>query len=218
MVRIMIPQRQRKTLEPCAKCGLHALRCLCAEIPRLSLATRVTLVIHANELKRTTNTGRLAIHALENSEMRVRGLEHEAQDLSALLNPAYETLFLYPSENAVELNAALVSRLTKPAHLIVPDGNWRQAGKVHYRHKELAHVQRVTLKRPLSVTEHLRAESSEDGMATLQAIAIALGVLEGDAVGARLEALYELKLRRTLEGRGSRPPANVIRRDDTEHS
>ena len=65
--------RKRKTIDPCERCGLHRSLCICGEIPLLSLATQVVLVIHAKELKRTTNTGRLAIHALLNSKMCVRG-------------------------------------------------------------------------------------------------------------------------------------------------
>jgi hypothetical protein len=39
-------------------------------------------------------------------------------------------------------------------------------------------------------------------MATLHAIACALGVIEGDAVKTRLMKLYEAKITRTLIGRG----------------
>ncbi|MBI2209610.1 MAG: DTW domain-containing protein, partial [Deltaproteobacteria bacterium] len=47
--------------------------CICGSIPRLDLSTRVCLIVHVNELKRSSNTGRLALRALVNSEMRVRG-------------------------------------------------------------------------------------------------------------------------------------------------
>ena len=39
-------------------------------------------------------------------------------------------------------------------------------------------------------------------MATLQAIARGLAVIEGDAVGAQLMKLYQAKIERTLIGRG----------------
>ena len=40
------------------------------------------------------------------------------------------------------------------------------------------------------------------GMATLQAIAHAMGIIEGDAVKDELLKLYNIKLERTLLGRG----------------
>lgn len=202
-------QRQRKTKDPCAVCFLHKDRCICHAIPLLDLQTRVCLVIHAKELKRTTNTGRLALQALKNSEMHVRGEGKEKLDLSEILDPVYQPLLLYPSDDAVELDADFVASLKKPVLLIVPDGNWRQASKVHHRHQELAQVQRVFLKKKIrdektiASQKSLRLESTADGMATLEAIAHALRWLEGEEAGVSLQQLYEQKLTQTLLGRGT---------------
>ena len=199
-------ERKRKTKHPCPACGLHPLRCLCASVPRLSLATRVCVVVHAKELKRTTNTGRLAVLALANAEMRVRGDGREALDLGDLLTTGYRSFLFYPSAEARELTPALVAESRLPIQLIVPDGNWRQAGKVSVRHRELAIVPRVMVRSPAGRDVRgpaLRAEHFAAGMATLEAIALALGVIEGPAVGAALTDLYRLKLERTHEGRGT---------------
>lgn len=202
--------RKRKTKDPCPVCFLNQTLCICALIPRLELKTRVCLVVHAKELKRTTNTGRLALHALTNSEMRVRGATHEAVDLSDLLNPDYHPVLFYPSDEAIELDADLVEQITKPILLIVPDGNWRQASKVHYRHQELKGVPRVKISSPNIAKQHLRAESTENGMSTLQAVAMAITVIEGSQVGGQLEALYQAKLSATLVGRGHAKPHRLI--------
>jgi len=162
------------------------------------------LIVHAKELKRTTNTGRLALKALTNSEMRIRGEGREALDLSELLTPEYRALLFYPAENALELTPALVNEDPRPIQLIVPDGNWRQASKVHYRHQELAAIPRVMIATPNESKIHMRAETTKEGMATLQAIAQALGVIEGAEVQEKLMALYNLKLTRTLTGRGQK--------------
>lgn len=176
-------------------------------IPRLELATKVVLVIHRKELKRTTNSGQLALRALVNSEMRVRGeLDGAALDLSDLLSASYRTMLFYPSDDAVELTQQLVEASTVPIQLVVPDGNWRQASKVFSRHPELRDVLKVKITEPNVSRDHLRAEHFPEGMSTLQAIARALGVTEGAGVGQKLEDLYQLKLERTLlgrEGRGS---------------
>ncbi len=154
------------------------------------------------ELKRTSNTGRLALKALVNSEMRVRGNTRETLDLSELLTPRYRTFLFYPSDDAVELDNELVVRDRTPIQLIVPDGTWRQASKVHFRHHELRDVPRVKISAPDSSKFHLRAQHRPEGMATLQAIAHALGVLEGDLVKAQLMKLYDLRVERALVARG----------------
>ena len=156
--------RKRKTKDPCPVCGLHRELCICCHIPNLRLLTKVTLVVHAKELKRTTNTGRLLIHSLVNSEMRVRGGLDENIDLSDILSPQYKSLLFYPGEDALELNAGLVAQSAKPIQLIVPDGNWRQASKVRSRQKELGEIPCVRISTPNVAQQHLRAESRVNGM------------------------------------------------------
>lgn len=198
---------QRKTQHPCPRCFLHRLRCICHLIPQLDLKTRLTLVVHAKELKRTTNTGRLAVLALSNSEMCVRGQSQEALDLSHLLNSAYQPYLLYPSEDATYLEE-LELRDDRPVHLIVPDGNWRQASKVHTRHLELRDVPRVklSLSGRFESEGSLRKEHFVSGMATLEAIAHAMAYFEGEEVSNRILAVYQAKLRATLEGREPKGP------------
>jgi DTW domain-containing protein YfiP len=171
-------------------------------VPRIELRTRICLVIHHRELLRSSNTGLLAFRALVNSEMRIRGESRERLELTDLLTPQYRTFLFYPSDDAVELDGALVAREETPIQLIVPDGTWRQARKIHYRHHELKDVPRVKIGAPKDSTFQLRAQSRPEGMATLQAIAHGLAVIEGEQVGAQLMQLYHAKIERTLVGRG----------------
>ena len=193
---------RKKTKDPCPICYLTRTLCICDAIPRLDLNTRVCLVVHVNELKRSSNTGRLALRALVNSEMRVRGETRETLDLRDLLTHRYRTFLFYPSDDAVELDHELVAQDATPIQLIVPDGTWRQAGKVQYRHHELKDVPRVKISKPDRSKFRLRAQHRPEGMATLQAIAHALGVIEGDLVKAQLMKLYQAKVERTLIARG----------------
>jgi DTW domain-containing protein YfiP len=195
---------QRKTQDPCPTCFLHKDLCICAQIPHLDLKTKLILIIHAKELKRTTNTGRLATHALVNSELLVRGLDHAPLDLSSLLTPSYRTLLFFPADDAEDLTVEYVQQDPRPIQLIVPDGNWRQASKVNTRHLELKDIPRVMIKAPNLASQHLRAETTPEGMATLQAIAEAFGVIEGADVRKALMDLYQAKLSATLKGRGQK--------------
>lgn len=199
--------RKRKTVDPCPTCFLHKQRCICDSIPKLDLKTRVSLIIHAKELKRTTNTGRLALHALVNSEMYVRGKTTERLDLSSLLVPEYETYVLFPSDDAMNLEDI---KPQKPIQLIVTDGNWRQASKLNTRHPELGHLPRVKISAENMARFHLRKEHFPEGLATLEAIALALRVIEGDVVGDSMMALYHKKLTATLQGRGLIPSDSEI--------
>lgn len=199
----MIFDRKRKTKDPCLVCGLHKDLCLCHLIPSLDLKTKLVLVIHHRELKRTSNTGRLALHSLKNSDVRVRGEKNKGPlDLSDLLTPSYRTLLFFPSDDARELTPELVQESALPIQLIVPDGNWRQASKVSIRHPELNTIERVKISAVNTADKHLRTEHFAEGMSTLQAIAQAFATIEGVDVGQKLNDLYLEKLTRTLKARG----------------
>lgn len=202
-------QRKRKTIDPCLTCYLHKSRCICEHIQPLELKTKIFLIVHHKELKKSTNTGRLALEALTNSEMKVRGvLGEERLNLSSILDKsAYQTFLFYPAEDALELDEAFIQHYEKhfnqPIQLIVPDGNWRQASKVHYRHPELAELPRLKISTPNLATRHMRKESTPNGMATMEAIACALGFIEGAQVQEHLMKIYLKKLEQTLKGRGT---------------
>jgi DTW domain-containing protein YfiP len=191
-----------KAKQRCPVCDASLTLCMCAALPRLDLRTKITLVIHHRELARSSNTGLLALRALVNSELRVRGESRDTLDLSDLLSPRYRTLLFFPSAAAVELDRELVGQDPRPIQLIVPDGTWRQARKIHSRHPELSDIPRVKISTPNHATFQLRAQSRPEGMATLQAIASALGIIEGDPVAAQLMKLYRARLDRTLSARG----------------
>ena len=193
---------KRKTQDPCEGCFLHRKLCICDFFPSLTLKTKLSLIIHSKELKRTTNTGMLAVKSLANSEVFVRGIKESPLNFQTVLDPFYRPVMFFPSVGAVDLNQEFIKQSPKPIQLLVPDGNWRQASKIHYRYAELENLPRVMIKAPNQSTEHLRKESSPDGMATLQAIAYAMGAIEGEAVQKSLLDLYQLKLTRTLQGRG----------------
>ena len=194
------PRGQRKTQDPCQGCFLHRDRCICSQIVSLDLATRVTVLIHSKETKRTTNTGLLAAKALINSQVTVHGRRDQATSVE--LPPGYQHWVLAPGAKSQELTTELFSKPGLPVHLIVPDGNWRQASKMPDRIPELIHLPRLKLVGLNTDRSFLRKESKPEGLATLQSIALALGFIEGAKVQRHLLELYDLKLQATLRGRG----------------
>jgi DTW domain-containing protein YfiP len=203
--RPLVSRRNNAALR-CARCHMHSTLCVCALIPRLATRTKVVLVIHRYEDRKPTNTGRLATECLVNSEVRVRG--HLSDDLAPLGTDAdAQTVLLFPHEDAVPLERFVASE--RPVTLVVPDGNWRQASKVRKRVPGLAGVPCALLPAGAPSSYRLRAEAHGHGLAALDAIARALGILEGDHVRAAMEALFRTMVERTLWVRGSLPTSDV---------
>ncbi|MBI3543772.1 MAG: DTW domain-containing protein [Deltaproteobacteria bacterium] len=188
--------------------------CLCAECDlarsRLATSTRLVLVIHFRELRTTTNTGRLACLALPDAELRVRGREGAPLRTDDLFEPGRRTLVLFPSEAADDLTPEFAARNPGPYTLVVPDGNWSQSRRTARRLGRLdapdgARVQFVRLPQAAPSRYALRHEPAPDGLATCEAIARALGVLDGAGPQRELERVFELMVERTLATRGLFP-------------
>ncbi len=198
----------------CSRCRMHQELCICGHLPKLGTRSRVCLLMHAQEKDKPSNTGRLAQLCLENSEVRYRGLRDGTPlDLSGLISEDYETWMLYLSPDSSELTPELVAQTSKPVRLLVLDGTWSQASRLGSklaRSPALAGVRKVKLRiQPEKPSEYkLRAEHHPDGMATFEAIARALGVLEGKEgpeVQSRLEEVFRLMNERVLFTRGKLP-------------
>jgi len=180
---------------------MHLALCLCAQIPRLALATKLVLIMHHRELPRTTASGPLALRALPNSELHVHGQRDAPLDLNALHTQGRRVALLFPSEDATPLSAAWLARDPRPVTLVVPDGNWRQASRAARRVPGLERAERVGLPPGPPSQYGLRHEPRAEGLATFEAIARALGVLESSAVQQQLEALFARMVGATLSTR-----------------
>ena len=195
--------RRVAVVRRCLACKMHLSLCICALIPRLATRTRLLLVIHRAEQRKSTNTGLLAAACLENSAIVVRG--EEATGHAALpLTPTERAILLYPAEDALPLPelAASLRRSTEPITLVVPDGNWRQAAKVRKRVPGLAELPCVALPVTVPSRYRLRTGAHDHSLATLEAIARVLGVLEGPHVEAAMLVPFRAMVERTLWARG----------------
>ncbi len=187
----------------CGRCRMHASLCLCPVIPRVETRTRLLLVMHRYEERKPTNTGRLAALCLSGSTIVVRG--HAGKPSAPLpVAPDTQPVLLFPAEDAGPIAPFAVSE--RPVTLIVPDGTWRQASKVRARVPGLRDVPCVTLPRGRPSTYALRVDAHETGLGTMEAIARAFGILEGDRGGEvqrQLEWVFRVMVERTLWARGA---------------
>ena len=155
----MAPTNRSHPANRCPRCLIRPDLCFCDRITPVTIDTKVVIVMHATELKLTTNTASLAQACLTNSSLRVRGLPGGAANLSDLApeHPGSRIL-LFPTDDAQTLTSELVASLPKPLTLVAADGTWRQAAKTTWREPVLATMPCVKLPQgPLS-EYRLRAE------------------------------------------------------------
>lgn len=111
--------------------------------------------------------------------MVVKGEPKPEKRCHVTLSSDFHPLYLYPDETAVELNQELLEQCTGPIELIIPDGTWRQAKKMKRRESNLKDVLSIKLPGNQISTYSLRKQKFTHGLCTYEAVAQALGIIEG---------------------------------------
>ncbi len=214
----------RRSVTPdlrCPECRLHRRLCLCAELPAVVTRTRVVLVMHQSEAFKSSNTGRLLLRCLPNSLIVAHGRlpAHATAGRDVITEPPYPwqdragpCVVLAPDEGARPIaewrgsGAALT--------LVVPDGTWGQAARARRRIAGLADLP-VAVVPPGPPRYRLRHDPSPERLGTMEAVARALGVLEGPEAQEALEGVLRLMVERTLIARGLRAAEHESHRTRT---
>jgi DTW domain-containing protein len=180
----------------CKRCWIREEYCLCPYLPELHPRTELVLVRHQREAWKSTGTARIAALALPKMKLVEYGDDSEpaGRELAPWLEGA--ALLFPPDPSGEAPTARTVQRL------IVLDGTWRQARRMVKKLPGLAALPRLVLPAKEEVVLRLRYSPRGDDRSTLEAIADALQLLEGDALGRPLNQLHALMVERVYRARG----------------
>ncbi len=180
----------------CQRCWILEAYCICAALPIVTTCTEVLVVRHERESWKSTGTARIA--ALAMPKMRVLEFGEHSEPaksmLSAEVNPG--THLLFPSEQTETWNREAVTRL------VILDGTWRQTRRMFTKLPSLRDAPKLALPQKSTKVLRLRESKFEAGRSTLEAIAEAIELLEGEAVAAPLHALHADYVERVFRARG----------------
>jgi DTW domain-containing protein YfiP len=169
----------------CRRCLRPEAFCCCRGLVPVAARTRVVILQHPREARLAICSAWLAHVALAGSELH-RGVrfDRDPRARAAIDAPGAALLFPGPGATPVEAVAA------PPPVLLVVDGTWPQADKLLRGNPSLAALPRLSLApaRPSGYGE-LRREPAPGHLSTIEAIAAALGALEGGA--ERFEPMCE---------------------------
>lgn len=183
----------------CPRCSLRVALCMCAHLTKLETRTRVVILMHAQEAEKTTNTGRIAHESLSRSELRVYA-NRAGPVPERPWDPSTQPALLFPTSGARPLESL---RDGPPVTLLVPDGTWRQAARLRRRVGATGEVPFVAVPDGPGLLSKLRTGHRDGHLSTAEAIARALGVLEGPEAQAHLERALAIFMERVLWLRGA---------------
>lgn len=193
----------------CTRCRLHTDLCACDLLASIPVSTKVLVVAHWAEVRKPTNTGQLAVACLQGATLCLRGREGIPND-PVVWDSGGTPLLLFPGPDAIPLDVWRAERVnTPPVTLVVPDGTWRQAKRIRRRVPGLQNVQAVKLLANQGSDYRLRRAHLDDRLATMEAIARALGILEGPSVEEHLTRAFRAVVDRALWSNGRLTTAEV---------
>lgn len=191
-----------RNIEFCSRCWLRSGLCYCGEIKQIELVTKVTVVMHAAERDKNSSTARLLSLMLKNCSIHQVGRPDTPFRGLPTSEPDVESLLLFPDASAPELSSEYCLELGKRIQLVVPDGTWSQAKRIFQRNESLYKLRRVRI--PPAQTEYcLRRNIHPGTLCTAEAVAYALGIIEGLEVQNKILEGFREMSNRVLWGRKS---------------
>lgn len=182
----------------CERCLFQRRVCLCADIPRIENHTQVVIVRHHLERNRSSNSGRLAAMALTGCTI----VDHGGDLGRATLPPLDGAWLVYP-QGDVAVPA------TPPKQLVFLDASWSQARRMYRKLDGLRGLPILRLALDAS-TPRLRESPAPGFGSTIEAVAAALRLFEGDAVADPLLRLFQQAIKRAeMTGRMVNDPSRV---------
>jgi DTW domain-containing protein YfiP len=176
----------------CERCFGTGPRCVCEQLKPIVTRTAFVVVQHLLEVKKVSNTVRVAALCLRSLEVRVWG-EPGITPEAVTADLAGDEVWLLAADGGP-------APTTAPSRVVVLDGSWSQVRRMAQRSPVLRGLRRVRL----DVEHHERSlrDAPPGGVSTLQALAHTVALLEGEAAARPVFDLHRLLLDRTLAARG----------------
>jgi DTW domain-containing protein YfiP len=189
----------------CQACGLSLELCVCSSAPKLVCQTEILIIRHYRESHLSSSTAKLIQLAIPETVIRSRGAKEDKRE-DYRESPGKKSFYLFPSEDALEIDTSLLKQFPGPHRLIVPDGSWTQARKIYKRDGFEGKVQCVKFSsshlKEKPGEYYLRHAPNQEGLSTFEATARALGLLENPELESQLHQLFIRFVHRSLYMRG----------------
>ena len=191
--RHSMAERRSSWHKRCPLCKINKELCFCSEIKIFDIQSRLQVLIHRKEKFLPSNTANLLARNFPNNiKMLTQGEPDPNKRQEFKFTDGHYPLFLYPDENAIELNQKLLNDIASPIELIIPDGTWRQARKMKRRIPNLSSVISVKLTGDFQSSYSLRKQKYDNGLCTYEAAAKALGIIEGKELEKKMLKQFEV--------------------------
>ncbi|MEF1312073.1 tRNA-uridine aminocarboxypropyltransferase [Vibrio mytili] len=163
----------------CTHCGFQ-YQCICPLLPQLNSEHALMLLLHPNELKRDTNTGKLLQKCRLNVEQALWDRKQPPAELLArLADPSLYPVILFPhqtSQTLEQVTEQSKSQQRKPLFIIL-DATWQEARKMINKSRWLEDIPMLELSAQGDSQYQLRRNQQQGNLCTFEVAAQLLGQL-----------------------------------------
>lgn len=159
--------------------------CYCSSLPNpaLSPKSRIILLQHPAEEKRCLRTAPMLQLGLSPGKCLIfKGKRFPGfhEDLAPILKDR-NTLLLYPSSSAVDINTVIAQEAGGGYNIVIIDGTWPQAKAIYTSSAILHDLKQVKLLNSSNSDYVIRTQPADGCLSTLETAAQCLATLEGDS-------------------------------------
>lgn len=209
----------------CPQCMLATFACMCPWQLVSKSNVRFTIIIHRNELFKTTNTGRLIAELFPHStgaylwsrtepDSELLSLINDKQTHIALLFPESNKATndstqakLYEPSNHIKHRTKLSTK--KPVNILLLDGTWKQAARMANLSPWLQHLPRLQIETTpsLPASSYIRKAQHDHQVSSAQAAAMVLRQLGEPDNAILLEHYFSIFNQHCKATRSNVPPS-----------
>ncbi|CAH1183965.1 unnamed protein product [Phaedon cochleariae] len=170
----------------CTKCKRPSTVCYCQSLPNPPLcpSSRIIILQHPAEEKRCLRTALMLQLGLAKEKCLVFKGKHfpgRHSDLIEILS-ASNSLLLYPSRSAVDIQEVMNSRSCSSFNIILIDGTWPQAKAIYAGSPILHGIKQIKLMNTDTSSYIIRTQPTDGCLSTIETAAVTLSHLENNAI------------------------------------
>jgi len=193
-------KKRRATFDDrCPKCRINTHWCFCSHIKEIDSNINISIVMHYSERWLTSNTAYFAQLLLPKCNIIERGNINSPVPSKPFSSNEVDYLYLFPTEDSKPVTEFKNSG--RPIHLVVPDGSWSKAKKIHKREDIFKNMPKYHLTDVGESQYKLRKSPGENFLCTYEAIAHALSQLGEQSVKDDMLKFFNVFVERVLMSR-----------------
>jgi DTW domain-containing protein YfiP len=182
---------------PCPRCGLH-YQCVCTLIPALDTHWHLALLMHPNEIRRDTNSGKLLELSLNQCQSYQWQRTEPPQALIERINSGrYRPVLLFPGEKSATFIPQQEQGQDNPCPplFILLDATWQEAKKMVNRSPWLQELPAVQLDSTQTSSYSLRKNQQPGNLCSCEVGIELLKLFNKNRQAEKLNAFFNYYLK-----------------------